>query len=244
MYRDFPADTDKFYKLLGLQKHATDEDIKRAWKKHARMTHPDKGGHTHEFQEIQEAFEVLNNPAKRQMYDRYGKDGLAKAARAASAAWPGPRAAGAARPGGVSAKKAQRMEKDATELEKVKKDGPWIEVRTYRFCANEPSEMWTWRTLCNTCANVDHLESRMHIRRRKEPSEWQNQPPPPPSPRWAMGGGRGSHRPRRRRPKRVRPRRRRPKRAATRTRGAGAANRKSTPVMVMVMAHRVSGPQP
>jgi curved DNA-binding protein len=67
-----------YYKILGLAKNASDEDIKKAFRKLARKYHPDlnpndKGAHK-KFQEINEANEVLSDPEKRKKYDKYGKD--------------------------------------------------------------------------------------------------------------------------------------------------------------------------
>jgi curved DNA-binding protein len=67
-----------YYKILGLNKNATDEDIKKAYRKLARKHHPDlnpKDKEAHKkFQQINEANEVLSDPDKRKKYDQYGKD--------------------------------------------------------------------------------------------------------------------------------------------------------------------------
>src|SRR5258705_2103743 len=67
-----------YYKVLGIDKNATQEDIKKAYRKLARKHHPDlnpndKEAHK-EFQQINEANEVLSDPEKRKKYDQYGKD--------------------------------------------------------------------------------------------------------------------------------------------------------------------------
>src|SRR6187551_1671763 len=67
-----------YYKILGIEKNATEEDIKKAYRKLARKMHPDlnpndKDAH-HKFQHINEANEVLSDPEKRKKYDAYGKD--------------------------------------------------------------------------------------------------------------------------------------------------------------------------
>lgn len=68
-----------YYKTLGIQKGATDEDIKKAYRKLALKFHPDKNkaaGAEEKFKEVAEAYEVLSDKKKRDVYDRYGSDGL------------------------------------------------------------------------------------------------------------------------------------------------------------------------
>ena len=67
-----------YYKILGLDKNATADDIRKAYRKLARKHHPDlnpndKDAHK-KFQQINEANEVLSDPEKRKKYDQYGKD--------------------------------------------------------------------------------------------------------------------------------------------------------------------------
>jgi curved DNA-binding protein len=67
-----------YYKILGIDKNASEEDIKKAYRKLARKLHPDlnpndKDAHQ-KFQQINEANEVLSDPDKRKKYDTYGKD--------------------------------------------------------------------------------------------------------------------------------------------------------------------------
>ncbi|XP_076448890.1 dnaJ homolog subfamily A member 2-like [Babylonia areolata] len=70
------ADT-KLYELLGVGRNASDAEIKKAYRKLAKEFHPDKNPAAGEqFKEISFAYEVLSNPEKRQIYDRYGMDGL------------------------------------------------------------------------------------------------------------------------------------------------------------------------
>ena len=67
-----------YYKILGVDKKASEEDIKKAYRKLARKLHPDlnpKDKEAHQkFQQINEANEVLSDPEKRKKYDQYGKD--------------------------------------------------------------------------------------------------------------------------------------------------------------------------
>ena len=57
------------YQTLGVPKGASDEEIKKAYRKMASQHHPDKGGDTQRFQEIQSAYEILSDPIKRQQHD-------------------------------------------------------------------------------------------------------------------------------------------------------------------------------
>jgi curved DNA-binding protein len=57
------------YNTLGLARDASPDEIKQAYRKLARVHHPDKGGDTAKFQEIQQAYEILSDTAKKQEYD-------------------------------------------------------------------------------------------------------------------------------------------------------------------------------
>lgn len=68
-----------YYKTLGISKGATDEDIKKAYRKQALKWHPDKNkspAAEEKFKEIAEAYEVLSDPKKREIYDQYGEEGI------------------------------------------------------------------------------------------------------------------------------------------------------------------------
>ncbi len=61
-----------YYKILGVSKDATADEIKKAFRKLARTHHPDAGGDEAKFKEINEAYEVLSDEEKRALYDQYG----------------------------------------------------------------------------------------------------------------------------------------------------------------------------
>jgi len=66
-----------FYAALELEKNASDNDIRSAYKRLARKYHPDLNPDAGEkFKEIQEAYEVLRDAEKREIYDQYGEEGL------------------------------------------------------------------------------------------------------------------------------------------------------------------------
>lgn len=58
-----------YYSLLGVSKNASQEEIKKSYRKLAAQHHPDRGGDTKKFQEIQAAYDVLGDPEKRAEYD-------------------------------------------------------------------------------------------------------------------------------------------------------------------------------
>lgn len=58
-----------YYNILGITKNASQEEIKKAYRKLASQHHPDKGGDTSMFQKIEEAYRILSDPAKRHEYD-------------------------------------------------------------------------------------------------------------------------------------------------------------------------------
>lgn len=62
-----------FYKVLGVDKKATQDDIKKAFRKLAHKHHPDKGGDDATFKEMTEAYSVLSDEKKRREYDAYGQ---------------------------------------------------------------------------------------------------------------------------------------------------------------------------
>lgn len=68
-----------YYKILGISKGASDDDIKKAYRKLALKYHPDKNkapGAEEKFKEVAEAYEVLSDKKKRDIYDAYGEEGL------------------------------------------------------------------------------------------------------------------------------------------------------------------------
>jgi molecular chaperone DnaJ len=64
-----------YYKTLGIDKSASKEDIKKAFRKLAHEHHPDKGGNAEKFKEVSEAYSVLSDDSKRAQYDTYGSAG-------------------------------------------------------------------------------------------------------------------------------------------------------------------------
>ena len=74
------ADKRDYYEVLGVQKSASEDDIKKAYRKMAKQYHPDlnPGDKTAEakFKEVNEAYEVLSDSNKRSRYDQFGHAGV------------------------------------------------------------------------------------------------------------------------------------------------------------------------
>lgn len=81
------AEYKDYYKILGVEKNASDGDIKKAFKTQARKYHPDmhpesqKAAMTEKFKDINEAYEVLSDKQKRTVYDQVGSGGYQNYAR-------------------------------------------------------------------------------------------------------------------------------------------------------------------
>ena len=74
------ATTRDYYEILGLERGASDEEIKRSFRKLAQQWHPDVNTDPdadERFKEINEAYQVLSDPQRRQQYDMFGRAGVA-----------------------------------------------------------------------------------------------------------------------------------------------------------------------
>ncbi|RPA87082.1 DnaJ-domain-containing protein [Ascobolus immersus RN42] len=91
----------KLYDALGIQPSATQDDIKKAYRKGALKYHPDKAGKDNataaeKFKDISQAYEILSDPEKRKVYDQFGLDFILRGGTAAP-----PPGAGGPSPGGM-----------------------------------------------------------------------------------------------------------------------------------------------
>src|ERR671917_2105834 len=74
-----------YYEVLGVGRGASESEIKKTFRKLARELHPDVNRHDHDaeerFKEAADAYEILSDPERRQLYDRYGHEGLSSQGR-------------------------------------------------------------------------------------------------------------------------------------------------------------------
>lgn len=71
-----PVDNESLYKELGVEKNATEREIKKAWRKLAKTHHPDRGGDPDIFKKKEAAYHVLSDSEKRSLYDQGGLEAV------------------------------------------------------------------------------------------------------------------------------------------------------------------------
>jgi len=69
-----------YYDVLGVSKSSSPDEIKKAFRRKAVQHHPDRGGKEADFKEVNEAYEILKDPSKRQRYDQFGHAGVGTSA--------------------------------------------------------------------------------------------------------------------------------------------------------------------
>lgn len=81
-----------YYEVLGISKNASADEIKKAYREKAKQHHPDmnptnKKEAEEKFKEVSEAYEVLMDPQKKQLYDQYGHDGVSQTFKGGGFSW-------------------------------------------------------------------------------------------------------------------------------------------------------------
>lgn len=81
-----------YYEVLGVSKKAAPDEIKRAYRELAKKCHPDMNPNNkkeaeEKFKELSEAYEVLMDPQKKQLYDQYGHEGVSQTFRGGGFSW-------------------------------------------------------------------------------------------------------------------------------------------------------------
>jgi molecular chaperone DnaJ len=164
-----------YYELLGVERGATDAEIKKAFRKLARELHPDvstEADAPERFKEVAQAYEVLSNAESRKLYDQYGHAGLKRggftptdfdlgnlgdifSAFFGDDLFARSRGGGRARGGDVGAAIAIELADAFTGVTRSVE----VEVAaTYARCDGDGAEPGTDRVTCATCAGRGHLQ--------------------------------------------------------------------------------------
>jgi molecular chaperone DnaJ len=161
------------YEVLGVERNASEQQIKKAFRQLARELHPDVNAHDpdaeHKFKEAAEANEILSDPERRATYDRYGHDGLRSAGYAPNfdafgsisdlfnAFFGGAGASGGPAQGGDV---AVRVEIDLLEAAHGTKSGVSFEVvERCAHCNGNGAEPGTPIETCERCGGAGQLQA-------------------------------------------------------------------------------------
>jgi molecular chaperone DnaJ len=161
-----------YYELLGVQRDASEAEIKKAFRRLARELHPDVSDAPdaeERFKEVVEAYEVLSKSETRELYDRYGHAGLRGGGFTPGqfdfgslsdlfAAFFGEDLLGGGRRG-RGADLSAIVEIELTEAATgTKRDVPFEIAVTCRHCGGDGAEPGTNVTVCETCAGVGRVQ--------------------------------------------------------------------------------------
>lgn len=128
------VNTSRYYEILGVTKTATNDELRKAYRKLAKIKHPDKGGNDAEFQELQTAYDVLSDENKRKVYDTYGEEGLAEGRDGTEGADIFDILNGRGRQGGKRKTKSVLHNLSVTLEEVYAGKDKYFEISRYRIC--------------------------------------------------------------------------------------------------------------
>jgi DnaJ family protein A protein 2 len=127
----------KYYEILEVDQKASADDIRKSYRKKAVKMHPDKGGDQNAFQELQHAYEILSDPDKREVYDKYGEEGLKEGREGGEGMDIFDLLTGGGRGGGKPQKKKtqSKLQTLKVTLEDIYKGTKkYLEISRYRVC--------------------------------------------------------------------------------------------------------------
>lgn len=160
-----------YYKTLGVEKGASPEELKKAFRALAHKYHPDKGGDPEKFKEVNEAFQVLGDPQKRQRYDQFGSAAFEQGGMGGAGGFPGGfnssgagfedlsdlfgEMFGSARASG-RASRAEDIQVDVQLSFREAAFGATRDLELYKTlscdrCSGSGAEPGTGKTICKTC---------------------------------------------------------------------------------------------
>jgi molecular chaperone DnaJ len=149
--------TDRsYYEILGVERSASDADIKRAFRKLAQKWHPDvstEPGTAERFKEINEAYQVLSDPQRRQIYDVAGKAGLGDTGGAGS-----PFGDGFPGPGGADLRYDLRITFDEA-VRGVEKEIEFELLDRCETCGGTGAAPGSTPSTCSTCGGRGEIRS-------------------------------------------------------------------------------------
>lgn len=127
----------KYYEILGVDQKASADEVRKAYRRKARDMHPDKGGDPGKFQELQNAYEVLSDAEKKEIYDRYGEEGLKEGGPGGEADIFDLLMGGGRRGGNVKRKTKSALHMLKVTLEDVYNGkSKYLEISRYRICTS------------------------------------------------------------------------------------------------------------
>jgi DnaJ family protein A protein 2 len=164
------VDNQEFYDIVGVPQNASQDEIKKSYRKKVVKAHPDKGGDVEEFKKLQAAYEILSNPEKRELYDKYGIDGIKEGGAGGMDPFEGLFGGlfGGGRRGGGGKPQAKKMKPTVKEIRVTLEDlysGKMKKVTFQRQRTCEPCEGKGGKDAkkCSTCKGQGMVEKVVQL---------------------------------------------------------------------------------